>query len=199
MFLAENHVFTRTQKYPGMFTGTQLEASHGPDDPTPEGEFAFSITPSNYTQDAYNIRPWDGVMSTYIYDALIVQRDNWWDTVDPTVNLWPTRDLVNNNPYQPTRGRWITVEQRVTMNTAGVADGILQVWVVDPSRWTGSKLVMSDTARQFKNTGKQMSVDRFWLSVYYGGNVSDPLNQLDVTQYHYFDNFIVSTDPITHT
>jgi len=198
LFLAEDHVFTKIQKHPGLFTGTRLEASHASEVPVPEGELAFSLTPSIYSNIAWWMPPYEAAMSTYIYDALIVQKDDFWDTVDETTNLYPNRDLANNNPYTPARGRWIRIEQYILMNTAGVSDGEIKVWVTDPTRWTGAKLVLEDTARRFKETGKQMSVDRFWLSTYYGGNASDPDNQLDVTQYHYFDNFIVSTDPITH-
>jgi hypothetical protein len=33
---------------------------------------------------------------------------------------------------------------------------------------------------------------------FYGGSVSDPTNKPSKTQDEYYDNFIVSTTPITH-
>ncbi len=56
---------------------------------------------------------------------------------------------------------------------------------------------MVDSRRRFR-TVNTMRIDGIFMYSYYGGNPSDPINQPSKTQVEYYDNFIVSTSPITH-
>ena len=76
-------------------------------------------------------------------------------------------------------------------------DGKIQVWVTDPAAWVGARLVV-DYDHYFRSVDT-MRIDGFWVLAYYGGDPSNPDNHPDHTQFHYYDNFIISTDPITHT
>ena len=79
---------------------------------------------------------------------------------------------------------------------SGLKDGLAEIWVTDPQRWVGARKVSSQLHR-WRYT-KTMKIDGLWMLNYYGGDASDPVNQPAREQYHYYDNFIVSTSPITH-
>jgi hypothetical protein len=138
--------------------------------------------------EAYPARG-DGKLTSYVYDAERVQYDEFFDIVNPT-----------NSPAQTTwhmpKGQWVRIEQRIKQNTAtateGVgdkADGILQEWV-------NGKLAV-DKRKRFR-TVNTMHIDGIYMYSYYGGKASDPINKPKQTQNEYYDNFIVSTSPITH-
>ena len=77
------------------------------------------------------------------------------------------------------------------------ADGKNEIWVTDPGRWTGALKVFESNNHVFR-TVSTMKIDGIFMTNYYGGP-ADERNQPLNDQFHYYDNFIVSTDPITHT
>ena len=94
------------------------------------------------------------------------------------------------------------MEIHVKMNTvtqegvSGLNDGLMEVWVTDPQRWVGARKVSSHPHRW--RITKTMGMDGVKMANYYGGDPSNPDNKVSQDQYHYYDNFIVSTSPITH-
>ena len=172
-----------------------LQASHAFGvKPDPEGVIAFSARITSDNPDAWPARG-DGAMSIYYYDADATQRNDFWNTADST-----SEDVVGQ--YNQPRGYWITVEERIKMNTvtkegvSGLKDGLAEVWVTDPQRWAGARKVSSQPHR-WRYT-KTMKIDGLWMVNYYGGVASNPVNQPSQDQYHYYDNFVVSASPIMH-
>ena len=195
MYVAPDHEWTFGQKNPGLITGTMLQASHDYGvKPDPEGVIAFSARITSDNPNAWPARG-DGAMSVYYYDADATQKNDFWNTIDPSL-----KEIVGQ--YNQPRGYWITVEERIKMNTvteegvSGLKDGLAEVWVTDPQRWDGARKVSSQPHR-WRYT-KTMKIDGLWMVNYYGGDGSNPVNQPAREQYHYYDNFIVSTSPITH-
>jgi hypothetical protein len=195
MYLAPDHEWVKHQKNPGLITGTLLEAGHAYGAKADaEGLVAFSTTITSDSPPAWPARGY-GAMSTYFYDADVVRRNKFWNKNDPASQL-------SAEQYNQPLGYWITVEIHVKMNTvtqegvSGLKDGIMEVWVTDPRRWVGSRKVTSHTHRwRITNT---MGIDGIKMANYYGGDPSNPDNMVSKDQYHYYDNFIVSTSPITH-
>ena len=72
-----------------------------------------------------------------------------------------------------------------------LADGVEEMWV--------DGVLMLQRTNVVWRKWDQLKVDGVWMSDFYGGNPDDPRNQPSQTQYKYYDNFVVSTEPITHT
>ena len=88
------------------------------------------------------------------------------------------------------RGEWNRLEVRYVMNTPGVSDGHLQAWF-------NGKMVLDRTDVMYRMPGgEDVGIDRLFFSTFYGGHTDKWAPPTD--QYVYFDNFIVSTLPITH-
>ena len=194
LYLPLDHEWTKIVKNPGLITGTMLQASHGSTAPEPEGLVAFTSLITSDSPPAWPNRGY-GALSAYYYNADEVQRNQFWNEVDPN-----SED--SNDQYNQPIGRWITIEMRVKMNTvteegvSGLKDGLLEIWVTDPQSWTGAHKVSSDQHKwRFTNS---MGADGIWMVNYYGGKAGDSDNRPSKDNYHYYDNFIVSTTPITH-
>jgi hypothetical protein len=196
VFIPNNYELVAVEKLPGLMYGTLLDASHGSNDPTPEGVKAFSVMHQLLGARSY-VALGGNKFSSYVYDADIVQRDVIFDTVVPETDIISSANPANAQTiWKMPKGEWVRIEQRVKQNTAtsqkGVGvlkDGILQQWV-------NGKL-MVDSRRRFR-TVNTMRIDGIYMYSYYGGKTSDPINQPSQTQYEYYDNFIVSKSPITH-
>lgn len=85
-------------------------------------------------------------------------------------------------------GKWQNLEVRYVMNTPGVANGIIQAWL-------DGELVMDRRDFQFRNTGS-MTLSGLIVTTYFGGHTEKWASPKD--QHVFFDNFIVSTQPINH-
>ena len=81
------------------------------------------------------------------------------------------------------RGRDYRLRQRVTLNTPGRADGVLEVWVDDRPVLKRTDLLFRDQPR------KQWRIDRFFFSTVHGGN--DPTWAPDHDCVVEFDDFAV--------
>jgi len=194
VFIDANHDWVEHCKMPGLMTGTRLEASHNWQEvPTPESVLAFNVRFKTTSLPAFPARG-DGACCLYYYNASEVRADKYFDPISPSLE-------VAANQYTQPKARWITVEIMVDLGTptpsASGADGEMKAWVVDPSQWTGAKLVANYTGQWFRSVNT-MNIDGIWFYDYYGGDPSSPTNEADHEQYNYYDNFIVSTDPITH-
>jgi len=76
------------------------------------------------------------------------------------------------------------------VNTSGQKNGKLKVWI--------DGVLMSDQDHRWRDASSTRLIDGIFMTSFYGGNPSDPRNQSPKDQYQYYDNFIVSTSPITH-
>lgn len=202
LYLAPDHDFVKIAKDMTLITGTQLEASHpGPGVyPEPEGLNGLSAFIEIEGNTAYNRG--DGEVNTYNYDANQIQDTEFWDLDDPGFEMPNWRDTSQGgNQYHMPRGRWVSFMLRVKMNTvnvegkSGYNDGLMEAWVADPELWNGWKKVSSHN-HTWRWT-ESMGVDGLWMQTYYGGEDNSPgVNKPDQTQYHYYDNFRVSTNPL---
>ena len=90
--------------------------------------------------------------------------------------------------FQP--GKWHRIEIRVVMNTPGVLDGRMQGWF-------DGKLAFDSSEFMWRMPGGEgLDIGEFLFETFYGGGNSDWAPSTD--QHIYFDNFVVSTKPITH-
>jgi hypothetical protein len=83
---------------------------------------------------------------------------------------------------------WIVLEHRFVINTPGENDGLFQGW------WNG-ELAAERTGLRFRDVDT-FAIDGFYFSTFFGGSGSEYAPIKD--EYIYFDEFIISTGPITH-
>ncbi len=76
---------------------------------------------------------------------------------------------------------WYTLRQRVRMNTPGVRDGIIQIWL-------DGRLVLDQDNIQFRNT-PDLKIDRLFFSTFFGGGSTWQNSKDEVV---FFDDFKVS-------
>jgi len=86
------------------------------------------------------------------------------------------------------RGQWVLVEHRIVMNTPGQSNGIIQTW------WNG-QLALNRTNVRFRDIGS-FAIEEFHFSTFFGGG--DGSFAAARNEYTYFDDFVISTSPITH-
>jgi hypothetical protein len=86
-------------------------------------------------------------------------------------------------------GVWQTVEHRIVMNTPGQHDGILQAWV-------DGALVLDQSAFYYRVAGAAFAIDALYFSTFFGG--SDATWAPTADQTVDYDDFVVSSGPITH-
>lgn len=118
-----------------------------------------------------------------------------WGLSSPTTGNTPTQydrpsegdDILTLGTDIPL-GTWFELKARIKMNTAGVADGIYQVWIDDLLTVDIDNLV-------FRNSGQTWGVRDWDLSFFYGGATIDFAPDAD--QYIYFSDFLVKTTEIT--
>lgn len=94
---------------------------------------------------------------------------------------------VNGQKSQFKPGQWYTIEWRVKMNTPGKSDGIIQSWI-------DGKPAVSKNLMYRMNNG--FAIDKFIFSTFFGGG--DSSWAPPSTQYIYWDDIVISTQPITH-
>jgi hypothetical protein len=189
-FVPSDYELVAAEKLPGLMYGTLLDASHGPGiRPVPEGVKAFSALHQLLGKEPYPKRG-ASKLTSYVYDAERVQYDEFFDLVNPSNSEVATT-------WQFPKGRWVRIEQRIRQNTAtsvdGVgdyADGILQEWV-------DGQLAVDKRNKRWR-TVNTMHIDGIYMYSFYGGDTRDPANKAPKTQCSFYDNFTVSTLPITH-
>jgi hypothetical protein len=95
-------------------------------------------------------------------------------------------DLGGSRAFEP--GRWHQVEHRVVVNTPGRTDGIIQAWF-------DGELALSVNGLRFRDTS-DFAIDSFLFSTFFGGSGPEwaPARDETIT----FDEFVISTDPLSH-
>ena len=86
-------------------------------------------------------------------------------------------------------GKWQSIEHRIVMNTPGQRDGILQAWV-------DGALVLDENQFYYRAPGATFAIDALYFSTFFGGSDSTWAPATDQTVD--YDDFIVSSRPITH-
>ncbi len=196
IYLSPNTERMPYHKIPGLGTGTLLEMSHhfSHSNPLshakPEGVLSFSAYLQMFNTAAYPNRP-DGTLSVTYYDAEKTQKTDFLDTANPT-----RQNKLDS--YVMPLGRWVTIEERVKMNTADAndgydaskdkKDGLVEVWI-------DGKKMLSKTHLWRHTTS--MKADGFWFRDFYNDR-PDLANPPSSDQHVYYDNFRVSTSPLTH-
>jgi hypothetical protein len=88
------------------------------------------------------------------------------------------------------RGRWHRIELYYKMNTPGVLDGRVKGWL-------DGELALDTNEIMYRMPGGEgLNIGAFVFKTFYGGGNSTWAPSSD--QYIYFDNFIISTQPIYH-
>jgi len=77
------------------------------------------------------------------------------------------------------KGKWNKIKQRVVLNSPGVANGVLQVWINDIQMINYSGIIY--------RINKAVKINGFYISSFFGGSSSTwaPLKD----EYAYFRNF----------
>jgi len=195
MYLDSGHDWMTQQKNPGFTSGPHSDSHQCT-------EHCFVYVPSSDGSDAWGRG--EGALNIYYYDeeshppggGTGFGWNDFWDEVDPTLKS-------GSNQYNQPAGEWITIECRVKMNTinvegvSGIKDGLSEVWVTDPTFNGGAVKKVSSITHLWRVSENKL-IDAIDMSQGYGGDGNLPGNQPASQQYHYYDNFRVSTNPITH-
>jgi hypothetical protein len=96
---------------------------------------------------------------------------------------------LDGSPFSFERGTWHTIEHHLVMNTPGEADGVLEAWVDGEPVLAVDDIVYRSASASFK-------IDTLYFSTFFGG--SDITYAPLMSQTLDYDDFIVSTAPITH-
>ena len=88
------------------------------------------------------------------------------------------------------RGKWHRLEIRYKMNTPGVLDGRVQAWL-------DGELALDTNKIMYRMPGgEHLDIGTFTFITFYGGGNDSFAPSTD--QHIYFDNFVISKQPITH-
>jgi hypothetical protein len=121
----------------------------------------------------------DGKIGNYVYHA--DQPGTWGEMF-----LW--NDGNTGQAYFK-KGQWSRVEIRYKLNTPGVLDGRLQGWI------NGELALDTDQVMYRMPGGEHLTIGAIAMATMYGGDMTFAPS---TDQHIYFDNFVVSTRPITH-
>lgn len=94
---------------------------------------------------------------------------------------------INGEDVVAEKGKWYRIVNRVAMNTPKKRDGVVQAWVDD-------QLVLDIRNLRFRDTDS-MNIDTFYFTTFFGGDGEEWAAVKD--EFIYFDNFRISTVPIT--
>lgn len=83
---------------------------------------------------------------------------------------------------------WYQVETRIVMNTPGGKDGLIESWL-------NGVQVLKETGLRFRDSDS-LAIDIHYFSTFFGGG--DDTWATTQNETIYFDDFIISTNPITH-
>jgi hypothetical protein len=96
---------------------------------------------------------------------------------------------LDGKPFSFQRGTWHTIEHHIVLNTPGETDGVLEAWV-------DGKQVLSVHDMTYRAANASYEIDALYFSTFFGG--SDPTWAPLTAQTLDYDDFVVSTAPITH-
>ena len=146
------------------------------------GVYSNAGVPSDGTDRWTGVLMWhdNGQIINYVYHAN--QPGKFGDNIE-----WD--DGPNGQVYFQ-KGKWNRVEIHYKMNTPGILDGSLQAW------FNGVKVLDTNSIMYRMPGGENLKIGTLQFLTFYGGNDISWAPSTD--QHIYFDNFVVSTKPITH-
>lgn len=95
-------------------------------------------------------------------------------------------NLGGDRFFEP--GQWHQVEHRIVMNTPGEHDGMIEGWF-------DGELALRREGLRFRDVGS-FAIDALYFSTFFGG--SDETWAATKDEYVYYDEFVISTQPIAH-
>jgi hypothetical protein len=174
-------------KMPGLGSGTLLQMSHSTGSGTSVDDLeAFSYRMQSYLGPGNNYRG-VGALAAYAYDKDGTADPTWLDSSGS-----PDQDPAT--PYNVPNGQWITVEQYIYRGTANNGDGIVRIWINGQLMLDEKRTILRSNPG-YDNT--RAKVDGIFMLSFYGGSEVER-NSPPNDQYQYYDNFIVSSSPISH-
>ncbi len=128
-----------------------------------------------------------GAQSNDDVNFFIGAMSQWGDAINfNTQHQSGGNQTFRSNGWTLTKGVWHKVIIHAKMNTAGVQDGIAQVWVDDVLRINASNVL-------YRKAGQSTGFSNFQMTPVYGGGQEN----ISTTQYLWFDHIVVQTTTIT--
>ena len=147
---------------------------------------ATSIVTPNWAQ-AMIAHVWSGSGSSLTLDPVRCVKGDQVQT--KRYNDWPNMKWLGNKPVSTfpihatgESGYWVLVESRAKLNTPGKSDGINQLWI-------DGRLECERRNLNFRGRYTRHGINAVFLEAYW--NKGSP-----VTQSRWYDNFVISTEPI---
>jgi hypothetical protein len=173
-YMTPNRLWSKAQKLPGLVGGDWAAASGGTKGGAPDGTNGFSARLQLFSTQAYPGKG-DGALAQYTYYTDVVQKPMWYDDgPGGQINL--------------EHGKWYTLESYIKLNTPGKSNGKMHAWV-------DGEMVLNRNNVKWR-TVDSLKLDGVFISFGYGGS-KDSFDAPE-DQYNYFDNWVLSTQPITH-
>ncbi|MBV6643192.1 MAG: hypothetical protein KI791_20905, partial [Cyclobacteriaceae bacterium] len=149
---------------------------------------ATSIVSENW-QQAMISHVWSGADNTLTLDPASGVAGQTDQIVTTRYNDFDNLTWLGNKPtsdFQITSGEesgyWVLVEARAKLNTPGVADGLNQLWI-------DGRLEAERTELNFRGSYTEHGINAVFLESYWNSGAVK-------TEGRWFDNFVISTEPI---
>jgi hypothetical protein len=173
-YMTPERLWSKGQKLPGLMGGDWAAGSGGSEGGSPDGTNGFSARLMMFSTRAYPYRG-DGALAQYTYYTEKAQKPLWYDDgPSGQINL--------------EHGKWYTIETYIKLNTPGKENGKMHAWV-------DGEMVLNRNNIKWR-TVDSLKLDGVFFAFGYGGGSSSWAAPED--QYNYFDNWILSTQPISH-
>ena len=173
-YMEPGRAWTKGQKLPGLLGGDWAAGSGGRAGGLPDGTNGFSARLMMFSTQAYPSKG-DGALGQYTYYTDTKQSVKWY-------NDGPEGQFLLE------RGKWYRIESYLKLNTPGVSNGSIKAWV------DGVK-VLEDNRIMWRRVSS-LKLDGVFFTFGYGGG-DDSWNASE-DQYNYYDNWVLSSQPITH-
>jgi len=201
IYIPQGNSDIKQMKIPGLMFGTIDMIGHYANVyPTPTSLQTFSYIPTIYANSAWGRG--DGTLALYYYDKETIARDFFYDLNNPSFEINYVDTKSGGHQYNIPQGRWVTLEFQLEMNDLGSNNGWSRGWVTDSGLNGGLPTLLEEHQHTWRtNTsynGGAVHVDGVRVELFFGGDGNEPENQPTSNQYYYFDNFRVSTIPLTH-
>lgn len=127
----------------------------------------------------------DGFSARYMWRSNGIAETYLYSPAQPNIY---GEDLIwynaNGTPVQFIPGRWYAITQRLVMNTPGVSDGILEIWLDGVNVQRKSNIFYRGAACPALGT------NQLYFSTFFGGNDDSWAATKD--EYLFFDDFVIS-------
>lgn len=149
---------------------------------------ATSIISENW-QQAMIAHVWSGADNSLTLDPARGVKDQTDNIATTSYNDFDNLSWLGNQPSSDFKissteesGYWVLVEARAKLNTPGVSDGLNQLWI-------DGRLEAQRSELNFRGSYTDHGINAVFLESYWNGGA-------ERTQGRWFDNFVISTEPI---